>query len=242
MRKFFAQSWPRPTQVLSALQGNKAMRQRHKSVSTPKNCSHTAKLSCESSSFEIAFMRQSPHSFACRKCWFSFRPCAAVFALLACAHGAFALPQNAAKSPSAAPGASGTQQNTEQKPPSTGEATLAAGLWEITQTRKGGPGAERTSSRSVCLSASDLTKTPEKLLLPVPDEKKSPKCQLENLTVGASTLTYQARCQTPMGEKLMRWEGTHNGLKFESASSMKMAWMRMSLRLTGKRVGACGTP
>jgi hypothetical protein len=188
-------------------------------------------------------MYPSVRNLAQPKWWFrSGITAMVVVALLSPTQYLLAAQQNAPKSPGVEQRTSHAQQSTEQKPPSTDKAALAAGLWQITQARKSGSSAERTSSRSVCLSASDLLKTPEQLLLPVPDEKKSPKCQLENLKLGASTLNYQARCQTPMGEKLMNWEGTHNGQTFDSASSMKMAWMRMSLRLTGKRIRACGTP
>jgi hypothetical protein len=111
-----------------------------------------------------------------------------------------------------------------------------AGEWLITRERSGGPKRNDPKPLSICFQAGD---DPTKLLAPPPQQKGDPTCVMSKLQIDQKTLSYLTSCKTPMGEMKMSWTGTHTSTEFTATASVKRAWTKMQMKLTGVRTGAC---
>jgi Protein of unknown function (DUF3617) len=129
--------------------------------------------------------------------------------------------------------------------PTSAQSTSPAfkpGLWSLTRTMNGGPGGgARDGIEQICFDAAMLTREPIAPLRmrPPAREANAPQCTIADLKAEDGRASYTAACKGPMGTIRGNWTGTYGETRFDVTGKMKVAFMSMTARYTGRYLGAC---
>lgn len=110
---------------------------------------------------------------------------------------------------------------------------MTPGLWEITSQVEmpGMPMVPPPMTHTQCMTEDDA--------VPEPGQEEEGDCEILEQSVSGNTVTWKTRCQTDQGEVVSTGKITYDGDSFKGEVLTTMPGMKMTSKMSGRRVGPC---